>query len=220
MSDMWHDNFGEPMKHIFITGISTEVGKTLASAVVTEALNADYWKPIQSGDLHYTDSDKVRELISNAHTKIHPSAYALRTPMSPHASAALEGVQINLSQIRRPKSTNHLIVEGAGGLMVPLNDRDTIQDLILKSDKVVVVSRHYLGSINHTLLTLQALKAGGFEVFVLFSGNPKPTSEEIIALKSGVPILGRIPELTRVDKVAVLEQAQLLLPELEHYLLR
>ncbi|MFM1878665.1 MAG: hypothetical protein RLZZ241_1531 [Bacteroidota bacterium] len=208
------------MKQIFVTGISTEVGKTIASSVLTEALEADYWKPIQSGDLNHTDSDKVQGLISNNKTEIHPSAYVLQTPMSPHAAAALDGVQIHLKDIKRPKTANHLIIEGAGGLLVPLNNRDTIQDLIFKTDKVVVVSRHYLGSINHTLLTLQALKLGGFETFLLFSGNPNPTSEEIIVLKSGIPVLGRIPELTQVHKAAISEQAQHILPNLKRYLLR
>ncbi|TNF77380.1 MAG: ATP-dependent dethiobiotin synthetase BioD, partial [Bacteroidetes bacterium] len=117
------------MMRIFVTGISTEVGKTMASAILVEALQADYWKPVQAGDLEYSDSDKVRDLISNARTVIHPNAFALRTPMSPHAAAEIDGIRITLDTIVLPKTENHLVIEGAGGLLVPLNETDTILDL-------------------------------------------------------------------------------------------
>lgn len=207
------------MKRIFVTGISTEVGKTLASAILTEALQADYWKPVQAGDLHRTDSDKVRELISNGRSVIHPSAYALHTPMSPHAAAAIDGIRIDLARITVPETDNHLVIEGAGGLLVPLNERDTIFDLIRPEYKVVVVSRHYLGSINHTLLTVGALRAKGLDVCILFSGDPHPTTEEIISAKTGVPILGRIPELAQIDPGRIREEASRLLPALESFIL-
>ena len=116
---------------VFVTGISTEVGKTIASAIITEALEADYWKPIQAGDLDNSDSHKVERLISNKKIKIHPNSYALNTPMSPHAAAAIDGVHISIENIREPKTDNILVIEGAGGLLVPLNDSDTIFDLIL-----------------------------------------------------------------------------------------
>lgn len=204
---------------IFVTGISTEVGKTLVSAILTEALVADYWKPVQAGDLNYTDSDKVRELISNTSSQIHPSTYALQTPMSPHAAAEIDGISIELNRIIPPKTANHLIIEGAGGLFVPLNSQDTICDLILEHYRVVVVSRHYLGSINHTLLTLQALKNRGITPYLLFSGNPNPTTESIIASKTKVTVLGRIPELPEINKEVVKSYASVLQPNLERYLL-
>lgn len=207
------------MKRIFVTGISTEVGKTLASAILTEALQADYWKPIQAGDLHHTDSDKVKALISNERTVIHPSAYALNTPMSPHAAAAIDGVRIDLGQIAPPETANHLVIEGAGGLLVPLNERETIFDLIRPEYRVVVVSRHYLGSINHTLLTVGALQARGLEGCILFSGDPHPTTEDIVRTMTGAPILGRIPELPEIDRGRVREEAARLRPALESYLL-
>ena len=207
------------MKRIFVTGISTEVGKTLVSAILTEALRADYWKPVQAGDLHHTDSDKVRELITNGRSVIHPSAYALKTPMSPHAAAAIDGIRIDLALIQPPATDNHLVIEGAGGLLVPLNEQDTIFDLIRPEYKVVVVSRHYLGSINHTLLTVGALQARGLEVGILFSGDPHPTTEEIVRTKTGLPILGRIPELAQIDRARIREEATRLLPALESYLL-
>jgi len=174
------------MKKYFITGISTEVGKTVASAIITEALEADYWKPIQSGDLEYSDTDKVKELISNSKTVFHKNSYALQTPMSPHASADIDGITIELDKIIAPETENNLVIEGAGGVLVPLNDTDTVLDVIKPDYKVIVVSRHYLGSINHTLLTLNLLKEKGFDITVIFSGNEHKTTESIITKRSGV----------------------------------
>ncbi|MDG1571702.1 dethiobiotin synthase [Robiginitalea sp. M366] len=191
------------MNTFFVTGISTEVGKTLASCILVEALQADYWKPVQAGDLDHSDSHKIQNLVRNPRTVIHPNAYALNTPMSPHAAADIDGIRIDLNQITPPKTQNHLVIEGAGGLLVPLNETDTILDLIRPGYKVVVVSRHYLGSINHTLLTLNPLMEKGLEVYLLFSGDEHPTTEAIICSKTGVPVLGRIPELPRVDQAAV-----------------
>ena len=179
---------------VFITGISTEVGKTIASAIVTEALQADYWKPIQAGDLDNSDSHKIERLISNSKTKIHPNSYALNTPMSPHAAAEIDGIIIELGKVVEPKTKNRLVIEGAGGLLVPLNDNDTILDLIQPHYKVIVVSRHYLGSINHSLLTINTLLQKGLEVAIIFSGNEHPTTERIILKKTGIKMLGRINE--------------------------
>ena len=205
------------MERIFVTGISTEVGKTMASAILVEALQADYWKPVQAGDLDYTDSDKVRDLISNTASVIHPSSYALNTPMSPHAAAEIDGVRISLDQITPPQTDNRLVIEGAGGLLVPLNESDTILDLIRPGYKVVVVSRHYLGSINHTLLTLNALKDRGFVPCLLFSGDPHPTTETIILKKSQVPVLGRIEEQAEFNREVVRKLARGLVPALESH---
>lgn len=188
------------MKKYFITGISTEVGKTVVSAIVTEALQADYWKPIQSGELDNSDAHKVQRLISNSKTAIHPNSYALHTPMSPHASAAIDGVEINLSKIIPPKTTNHLVVEGAGGLLVPLNDTETVFDLIDDTFHAIVVSRHYLGSINHTLLTVNALKDKGITTSIIFSGAPHPSTETIISKMSNVPVIGRVDEEPYFDQ--------------------
>lgn len=199
---------------IFVTGISTEVGKTIVSAAIVEALKADYWKPVQSGDLEYSDSDKVQELISNDKTIIHKNSYALSTPMSPHASAAIDGVVIELAQIKEPETSNHLVIEGAGGLLVPLNDTDTIFDLIQPDYKVVVVSRHYLGSINHSLLTINALLARGLKTAIVFSGDEHPTTESIILSKTGIPMFGRINEESGFDKNTIARYAELLRPNL------
>ena len=170
----------------FITGISTEVGKTVASAIVTEALEADYWKPIQAGDLDDSDTHKVERFISNSKTYFFENAFSLQTPMSPHAAAEIDGVSIKVSSIQRPETANHLVIEGAGGLLVPISDTETILDLIQPEDKVIVVSRHYLGSINHTLLTIEKLKQEGKTIFgILFSGAEHPSTEAVIAKMSG-----------------------------------
>ncbi len=188
------------MKRIFITGISTEVGKTIAASIVVEALEADYWKPVQAGDLESGDPRKVASLISNPRSVVHPCSYELRLPMSPHAAAELDGVRIDTHKIIEPFTSNHLVIEGAGGLLVPLNEKDTILDLIQPGYKVILVSRHYLGSINHTLLSLQALEQRGLEVFILFSGDEHRTTEEIISQKTNIPVLGRIDEEESFDK--------------------
>ena len=191
----------------FITGISTEVGKTIASAIVVEALEADYWKPVQAGDLDYSDSHKVQELISNPNSKIHQNSYALQTPMSPHAAAEIDGVRIELDKMIPPKTQNRLVVEGAGGLLVPLNEKDTIFDLIQPEDKVIVVSRHYLGSINHSLLTIEKLQEKNLRIGIIFSGDEHPTTESIILKKTGITFLGRINEEQGFNKEMVCNYA-------------
>lgn len=194
---------------IFVTGISTEVGKTVASAIITEALEADYWKPVQAGDLENSDSHKIEKYISNTKTKIHPNSYALNTPMSPHASAAIDNLVIKLEEIQEPATKSHLVIEGAGGILVPLNGEDTILDIIKPEYHVIVVSRHYLGSINHTLLTVNLLKEKGFKVSIIFSGEQHPTTENIIEKMTNVPIIGRIDEEPYVDQNVIREYAEL-----------
>lgn len=190
-----------------MTGISTDVGKTIASAIISEALEADYWKPVQSGDLNYSDTDKVKELVSNPKTKFHPNSYALKVPISPHASAAIDGITIDSSKIVEPHTENTLVVEGAGGLLVPLNDHATVLDIIKPEYKIVVVSRHYLGSINHTLLTIGLLKEKGYDISILFSGKEHPTTEQIIQKMTGVPVIGRIDEEKEFTKEVVRKYA-------------
>ncbi|WP_395632945.1 dethiobiotin synthase [Flavobacterium sp.] len=178
---------------LFITGIGTDVGKTVASAIITQALEADYWKPIQAGDLALSDTHKVKSQILNPKSQFHPNAYALNTPASPHLAAALDGVTIDLQQIKEPQTNNHLVIEGAGGILVPLNNNDCIIDLIQPDYKVIVVSRHYLGSINHTLLTIEALKSRNIPVAgIIFSGDENQATETMILNKTGVKLIGRI----------------------------
>src|ERR1700753_1865673 len=144
-------------KPLFVTGIGTGIGKTIVSVILVEKLQADYWKPVQSGDLQDTDSDKIRSLVSNDKTRIFPEAYRLTQPFSPHKSAAIDNVTIDPDAFVVPVTDNMLIIEGAGGLMVPLNNNFLMIDLIKKLNaEVILVSRNYLGSINHTLLSLEA----------------------------------------------------------------
>ncbi|MBR9847125.1 MAG: dethiobiotin synthase [Algicola sp.] len=196
------------MTTYFITGIGTDVGKTIASAIITEALEADYWKPIQAGELDYCDTKKVKDLVSNKASKFHKNSYALHTPMSPHAAADIDGVSIQLKNITPPKTKNNLVIEGAGGLLVPINSKNTVLDLIKPNYKVIVVSRHYLGSINHTLLTLNLLKDKGFDVSIIFSGNEHKTTENIIKKMTEVTVIGRIDEEPYFDKNVVKEYAE------------
>jgi dethiobiotin synthetase len=186
---------------LFITGIGTDVGKTVASAIVTEALEADYWKPIQAGDLDASDTHKVKSRISNKKSQFHSNAYALNTPASPHYAASIDGVVIDLKNIKEPKTDNHLVIEGAGGVLVPLNDTDCVIDLIQKEYKVILVSRHYLGSINHTLMTFEALKSRGIAIAgIIFSGDENKATEEIILKKTGIKFIGRIDDEPYFDE--------------------
>lgn len=195
---------------LFITGISTDVGKTIASAIIVEALEADYWKPIQAGDLGNSDSHKVRSLISNCQTTIHPNSYRLQTPASPHLAAELDGITIDLNQIVEPVLKEHLVIEGAGGVLVPLNNEECVIDLIQDDYKVVVVSRHYLGSINHTLLTIEALKNRNIAIAgIIFNGTENKASEAIILNKSGIKNIGRIGQEPYFDQNVVREYADL-----------
>ena len=194
----------------FITGISTEVGKTMSSAIVVESLQADYWKPIQSGDLDNSDTMKVKSLISNSISTFFPSSYEFDYPASPHLSAQMEGRHIELAHIKRPHSSNTLVIEGAGGLFVPLNKRNTILDLMLPTDKIVLVSRHYLGSINHTMLSVEALQRRGLNIFgIIFSGEENTATESWIASYTQIPIIGRIEEEPFFDKNTIKKYADL-----------
>jgi dethiobiotin synthetase len=193
---------------LFITGISTDVGKTIASAIIVEALQADYWKPIQAGDLEHSDTHKVQSLISNTQSQFYSNSYALQTPASPHLAAAKDGITIDLNQIQEPATTNHLVIEGAGGILVPLNDTESVVDIIQPDYKVIVVSRHYLGSINHTLLTVEALQNRKIQVAgIIFSGDENTSTESIILSRTGLAYIGRIVQEPYFDSNVISEYA-------------
>ncbi|MFH7015983.1 dethiobiotin synthase [Flavobacterium sp. FlaQc-47] len=202
---------------IFVTGISTDVGKTIASAIIVEALEADYWKPIQAGDLENSDSDKVKKLLGcpteqspSAKSQFYPNAYKLNTPASPHLAAEIDGITIDLKKIVEPKTDNHLVIEGAGGIFVPLNESETIIDLIQPDYKIIVVSRHYLGSINHTLLTIEAIRNQGLQVSgIIFSGSENKSTESIVLNKTGIKLIGRIDQEPYFDQNVIKEYADL-----------
>jgi dethiobiotin synthetase len=193
---------------IFVTGIGTDVGKTIASSIITESLQADYWKPIQAGDLDNSDSHKIERYISNDITVIHPNSYKFNTPASPHLAAEIDRITIDLAKIVAPETDNHLVIEGAGGLFVPLNNEDTIIDLIQPDYKVVVVSRHYLGSINHTLLTIEALQNRKIKIAgIIFSGEENKATESIILSKTGINCIGRIEHEPYFDQNVIKDYA-------------
>ncbi|MBD2702550.1 dethiobiotin synthase [Spirosoma sp. BT702] len=185
----------EPLK-LIVAGIGTEIGKTVVSAILVEALQADYWKPVQSGALTDSDTTTVRRLISNSISQVHPETYRLAQPLSPHAAAELDGITIEPNSITLPQTDNALVIELAGGLMVPLNDTYLNIDLVQKFDlPVVLVSRNYLGSINHTLLSVEACRNRQIPLLgIVFNGTTNPATEEFILSYTKLPCLARIKE--------------------------
>lgn len=199
------------MRKIFVTGIGTDVGKTVVSSILVEALQADYWKPVQTGSYFSTDASKVQKYISNGITKVHPESYVLKQYMSPHAAAELEGVQIELSQITMPSSENKvMIIEGAGGIMVPINENEFIIDIIRKFDcETVLVIQNYLGSINHSMLSIDALKYRNIKLLgIVFNGPPHKLSEDIIMKYADVPCIGRIYKESVINAEVITRYAQ------------
>jgi dethiobiotin synthetase len=200
------------VKGIIVAGIGTDVGKTVVAAVLCEALGADYWKPIQSGtDDMPADAVTVGSLLTDGAHRVHPSTYSFRKSLSPHAAARYEDTEVSLAALVLPNVDRPLVIELAGGILVPINDRETNLDLITKlSLPVVLVSRHYLGSINHTLLSCEVLKAHGIRIAgIVFNGDETlPETERIIAALSKVPVLARIPSLAHVSSNAIADVAK------------
>ena len=196
----------------FVTGIGTGIGKTIVSAIITEKLQADYWKPIQSGDLDQSDSLKIESLITNSKTIIHKEAFRLTQPLSPHLSAKLDEIELTIGKLQTPLTNNSLVIEGAGGLMVPLNDQELMIDYIKSLQvEVILVSQNYLGSINHTLLSIEALKARDISIKgLVFNGISNSETEQYIQQYSRLPILGFIPELHELSKEAIKEAGKYL----------
>jgi dethiobiotin synthetase len=176
----------------FVTAIGTDSGKTLVSAILCEAFQADYWKPIQAG--LPGDAAKIAELVSNERTRIHPEAYVLKTPASPHAAAKIDNLEIRIEDLHVPVSSRPLIIEGAGGCLVPLNESEFVIDIPTRLNiPVVVVSNIYLGSINHTLLTIEAVKRRNIEIIgIVFNGPENKETESIILHHTGLSCLLRI----------------------------
>lgn len=187
----------------FVTAIGTDSGKTLVSAILVEALMSDYWKPVQAGEPG--DTETVKALVSNPNTRFHPETHRLKLPASPHAAAKYEHKAISLIDFELPETTNDLVIEGAGGVLVPLNDQDYVIDLAKQlQTEVVLVANLYLGSINHTLLTVEYLKAHKIPVKgIIFNGDANPESEAIILKKSGYRVLLHLPQLSLINKEVV-----------------
>lgn len=188
--------------HFFVTGTDTNVGKTVVSAMLTLGLGAAYWKPVQSGLAPITDTDYVRQTTGLDGSHFIPERFRLTEPLSPHAAAAIDGVQIALSDFQLPATAKpHLIVEGAGGLMVPLNERHFILDLIRHLDlPVCLVARSTLGTINHTLLSIAQLRRANIPILgVILNGEKNPSNRDAIAHYGQVPILGELEPLTAIN---------------------
>jgi len=195
---------------IFVTGIGTDVGKTVVSAILTQALQADYWKPIQAGGLSFTDTDFVRLMVNNPVSRFHHEAYRFNTAASPHYAAQQDGVEIALSELVLPLTDNRLIVEGAGGLMVPLNNKQTVIDFVQDAGlPVILVANNYLGSINHTLLSIAALKQYNIPLLgIIFNGEKYLDNAEIIQQLTDVNILGTVAQADTVDSYFIEREAE------------
>jgi dethiobiotin synthetase len=195
-----------PKTPLFVTGIGTDVGKTVVSAILCDYFAFDYWKPIQTGKDLGTDNETLTKLVSHKLFKTHPESYLLENPLSPHAAAKIENENIILNKINFPTSNSKLIIEGAGGIMVPINeDNQTICDLIIKLNcPVVLVIKEYLGNINHSLLTLSFLKKKNIPIFgLVYVGDELPETENIIKKMTGVRTLFRVPLFPLLNKETI-----------------
>lgn len=198
------------MSRIMVAGIGTDVGKTVVSAILTTLVNGDYWKPIQSGGEETSDTANMKRWIDTSVHKVHSPAYSLKAPLSPHHAARLENTEIQLDAIAVPETDRPLIIEGVGGVLVPLTTKVSTMDLFGSWDcKWVIVSRHYLGSINHTLLTIELLKKLGIQVIgIIFNGEINPDSESAILEISQIPFLGRLLPETDINHQTIQRYAK------------
>jgi dethiobiotin synthetase len=197
-------------KQFIIAGIGTEIGKTLISAIFRQGLRADYWKPVQSGNPDEADALFIKQMTQVSEGQIWESSYLLTQPLSPHTAAEIDGLRISLNEIKLPATARPLIVELAGGILVPLNEKDTNLDLIKQLGfPVVLVSKNYLGSINHTLLSYEILKAHQIPIAgIVFNGPANPSGEKFILNHTGLKVLLRVPELNKIDPEIIQEYAK------------
>ena len=197
-------------KRYFISAIGTDCGKSIVSAILCEKLKADYWKPIQAGTVPQTDTELVKNLITNKKTKFHKEAFKLKTPASPHFAALLDKKKIELKKINCPETSNTLIIEGAGGLLVPINQKNYVYDLIphLNAELILIIN-FYLGSINHTLLSIEYLKSRKAKVKgIIFCGEVNESSKQIIENNLPWPVLGVIGNISMLNKVSIKNEAE------------
>ncbi|VVT11381.1 dethiobiotin synthase [Erythrobacter sp. EC-HK427] len=189
------------MKGFIVTGTDTGIGKTIFAAGVTGALGGAYWKPVQSGLEDETDTQAVERLTAGRDVAIIPEAYRLVTPCSPHEAARIDGVTIDLARLTLPETDRPLVVEGAGGALVPYTDDMLAAEIFAQWGlPVIVVARTMLGTISHTLMTLEVLRARGVTVAgVAFVGEEEPVAQKAIARLGGAPVLGRLPFLDPLD---------------------
>ncbi len=195
-------------EQFFITGTDTGIGKTFVSAMLMSNLDATYWKPVQAGLDEETDTEFVQRISGADSGRIIPETYRLKTPMSPHAAADIDEIDIELSDFKLPEfNTKHLIVEGAGGLIVPLNWKDMVIDLIEHLNlPVVLVARSSLGTLNHTLLSLKVLHEHGIEVCsIIMNGDKHPSNKETIEHFGNLPVY-EVEPLEIVNRDSLIQQ--------------
>jgi dethiobiotin synthase len=187
---------------LFVTGTDTGIGKTLLSALLVAALDLDYWKPIQTGASEGTDRQTVLMCAGIAAERAHPEAYIFDPPVSPHLAAELKGVEIEIERIMRPPTSKRLVIEGAGGVLVPINSKLFMLDLARHlQTTVVIASRTALGTINHTLLTIAAVRKAELEITgVVMIGKENKENHQAVELYGHVPVVGWIPWLDRIDR--------------------
>lgn len=187
---------------LFITGTDTDIGKTVVSSILLTGLEAGYWKPIQAGRDPLTDTEFIKKITNLPDSVFYSESYNLSEPMSPHAAAQIDGVSISFDEIRVPEvSQKHLIIEGAGGLIVPVNDEQYIIDLISHLGyPVLLVAKSGLGTLNHTLLSLEALKGREISVFgVVLVGEKHESNEQAIIKYGKIDRLFRLPILSDLN---------------------
>ena len=189
------------MSAVVVTGTDTDVGKTVFAAVLTAALGASYWKPVQAGLDDGGDAAGVARLAALPPERVLPSAYRLATPCSPHRAAEIDRVEIDEARLELPATKGPLVVEGAGGVLVPVTRTLLFADLFARWNRpVVLVARTALGTINHSLLSIEALRRRGVPILgVAFNGDAAEDSEATIAAIGGVRRLGRLPHLPRLN---------------------
>ena len=198
------------MKKFIVTGIGTDIGKTVVSSILAEALKATYWKPVQAGDLDNSDSIKIKKWCSES-VQVLPEVFRLSQPLSPHSAAEIDNIKITANDLVLPEVDGNFILEGAGGIMVPLNQEGLLfVDLIpMWNLPVILVSRHYLGSINHTLLTAEILQNRGAKIEgVIFVGDENKSTESIILSKTKLKLIARIPIAEEITSEFIKDQAK------------
>lgn len=195
---------------IIIAGIHTGIGKTVCSAVICQALGYDYWKPVQAGELDSSDSIFIQKNVTNPNCVIHPERYKLTMPASPHYAAELDGIEIKAIDFDLPQTGNSIVVETAGGVMSPLSNSFLNIDLMQQFNlPAIVVSNNYLGSINHTLLTIEALRKRNIPIKgLVFCGNEFVSTREFILQYTLLPLLFSIPQFDSITPVVITDFAK------------
>jgi dethiobiotin synthetase len=206
---------------IAIAGIHTGIGKTIVSAVLAEALGADYWKPVQAG-LEERDAALVKQLITNGDQRVHPEAVLLPQPISPHAAAAIDGITIDYTKFAWPTTDKLLLVETAGGVLSPMTDSATMADFISYYQlPTILVAQNYLGSINHTLLSIEALTSRGINILgIVISGHHNKASESFIEQYGEIPVIAAVPHVDELTANEIAKQAAAIKPNLSHLILQ